>query len=74
MKKLIFGGLCLSLVALALVGCGKKDSVENMSRADQEKAFQGNRDPNFLKQMQDKYSKSGAQARPAPPASGSGNR
>ncbi len=55
MKILRF--LLLGLILSSLVGCKDSSPVSNMNRTEQDKAFAGNRDPNFLKTMQDKYAK-----------------
>ncbi len=57
MKISIVKGTFLLVTVLFLTGCKDSTPVTNMSRADQDKAFAGNRNPNFLKQMQEKYAK-----------------
>ncbi len=67
MKKVAVGVLALAGLCALLVGCKNPNDISNMSRADQEKAFQGDpvRGQQIGRQMRERYLGKGA--RPAAP-------
>lgn len=66
MKKLVVVSLSIGLFALALTGCSDKSSFEQMSKADQQKVWQGN--PEVGKAMSAKMMAKYAHSGPPPGA------